>query len=97
MRRFGRPGGYDDRLLEHRAGAESQNVQPRQLWNMVQNPLILDPVESLLGPDLLCCDHGTFDLETEPEGELHPAALKRYAGILRASKRIVSTQQRTAR
>jgi len=40
-------------------------------------------------------DHGTFDLETEPEGELHPAALKRYAGILRASNRIMSKEQRT--
>ncbi len=42
-------------------------------------------------------DYGTFDLETEPEGELHPAALKRHAGILRARTRIVSTgRQRTS-
>jgi len=31
-------------------------------------------------------DHDTFDLEIEPEGELHPAALKRHAGIMRRNR-----------
>jgi len=35
-------------------------------------------------------DHGTFDLERSPEGELHPAAVKRHAGILRQAARIVA-------
>jgi len=35
-------------------------------------------------------DHGTFDLETEPEGEFHPAALRRHAEITRRWMRMVA-------
>jgi non-haem Fe2+, alpha-ketoglutarate-dependent halogenase len=42
------------------------------------------------------CDRGTFDLEREPEGEMHPAALKRHASVLRQATRIVAAEvQRT--
>lgn len=42
-------------------------------------------------------DLGTFDLEREPEGELHPDALKRHAAVLRQATRIVASEVRRTR
>jgi ectoine hydroxylase-related dioxygenase (phytanoyl-CoA dioxygenase family) len=57
-----------------RAGrlAPSHNVKAHLLvpflWDLVHDPRILDPVEDLLGPDLLCWAAGFFD---KPPGEPH--------------------------
>jgi hypothetical protein len=42
-------------------------------------------------------DHGTFDLEREPEGELHPDAVRRHASVLRQATRIVAAEVRRTR
>ena len=42
-------------------------------------------------------DHGGFDLETEPEGEFHPQALRRQSQALRPWMRMVSEEVRKSR
>lgn len=56
-----------DALAAMRAGriAPGHNVKVHLLapflWDMVHHPAILDPIEQLLGPDLLCWAAGFFD------------------------------------
>jgi non-haem Fe2+, alpha-ketoglutarate-dependent halogenase len=55
------------RVEASRAGrlAPAQNVKPHLLlpwlWDLVHDPRILDPVEDVLGPDILCWASGFFD------------------------------------
>lgn len=50
----------------------THNVKPHLLapwlWDLVHDPRIVDPVEDVLGPDILCWACGFFDKRT---GELH--------------------------
>jgi ectoine hydroxylase-related dioxygenase (phytanoyl-CoA dioxygenase family) len=56
-----------EQLESERAGrlAPTHNIKAHLLvpwlWQMVHDPAILDPVEDLLGPDLLCWAAGFFD------------------------------------
>jgi non-heme Fe2+,alpha-ketoglutarate-dependent halogenase len=56
-----------DGILAQRSGrvTPSQNVKVHLLvpflWDLVHHPAILDPVEDILGPDLLCWGAGFFD------------------------------------
>lgn len=56
-----------ERVEANRAGrlSPAQNVKPHLLmtwlWALVHDPRILDPVEDLLGPDILCWASSFFD------------------------------------